>query len=475
MYLWADHSLKASSMSRLKGCLPSTSRKATYFSMLHLFSFQSKIKPPIIFHMSTLKKYSTHFWLVGIKFNPKTQNLCNKKCAFQVLLKFISNKTRYSLMRIKTLALVVTITILAVFLLEHFFVTSLETEEENLELYFGIDVAYTDMKAIQNLIDEISSYTNLFIIGSTGVSHNKTNLETISQYLVEKDMNFIVYTHEPYTLEMIKKIEEKYPYHFLGIYFDDELGGKQLDIYKWRVVEEAQSNSDAANKFVEGVNKWLTINQTRNRTFPYSPSDFRLYTSDYSLYWFDYKAGYDVVFAEFGWNYSRQLNVALNRGAANVQNKDWGTIITWTYNNPPYIESGTELYNDLMLAYENQAKYIIIFDTNEEYTESILREEHLEAMKQFWEYTQKNPRKVENKKRVAFVLPKDYGYGFRGPEDKIWGLWHNDLHSLEISYHLGAFLEQYKTELDIIYDDEIKYLDLYRKYFYWNGTIVENP
>jgi len=29
------------------------------------------------------------------------------------------------------------------------------------------------------------------------------------------------------------------------------------------------------------------------------------FTSDYALYWFDYLAGYDVLFAQFGWNFAR--------------------------------------------------------------------------------------------------------------------------------------------------------------------------
>ena len=97
-----------------------------------------------------------------------------------------------------------------------------------------------------------------------------------------------------------------------------------------------------------------------------------------------------------------------------------GVIVTWTYNNQPYIESGPDLYEDLVLAYENGAKYIVIFDSNEDYTGGILEDEHLEAMKNFWEYSEENPRKsVPIKDRVAFVLPENFAYGFRGPLDKI--------------------------------------------------------
>jgi hypothetical protein len=181
-----------------------------------------------------------------------------------------------------------------------------------------------------------------------------------------------------------------------------------------------------------------------------------------------------VILAQFGWNYSRQLNVALCRGAARVQNKEWGVMITWTYNNPPYIESGTELYNDLVIAYENGAKYILVFDSNKEYTQGILQKEHLEALKQFWNYTNNNPRTSEAlSERVAYVLPKDYGYGFRGPDDKIWGLWEADAFSYELCVNLDSLMEQYGTKLDIIYDDGLELGNAYgyNKLIFWNGTV----
>ena len=346
--------------------------------------------------------------------------------------------------------------------------------QESPDIYVGVDVAYADSAAIKRVIDKVSPYTNLFVIGSTGISHDPIKLEEMCQYLTAKDMQFIIYTDTPFRLELINDVVKKYEDNFMGIYYVDEQGGRQLDLDDLSWVSEAENYTDAANQFVQHLNWWLTTKTIGSQRFPYAASDFRLFTSDYSLYWFDYKAGYDVVFAEFGWNYSRQLNVALNRGAATVQNKDWGVIITWTYNHPPYIESGKELYDDMILAYNNGAKYILVFDTNKNYTETILDEEHFEALEQFWEYAKANPRNnIQVEKRVAFVLPEGYGYGFRGPDDKIWGLWEADEFSLEISYHLGTFLEEYGTNLDIIYDDKLEYSELYSKYIFWNGTIIE--
>ena len=129
----------------------------------------------------------------------------------------------------------------------------------------------------------------------------------------------------------------------------------------------------------------------------------------------------------------------------------------------------------MIFAYNNGAKYILVFDTNKNYTETILEQEHFEALEQFWQYTQDNPRNnIQNEKRVAFVLPKDYGYGFRGPDDKIWGLWEDTVLSLEMSHHLGYLFEEYGTKLDIIYGNEIKTNEAYSKYIFWNGIVISD-
>ena len=221
----------------------------------------------------------------------------------------------------KSLAILVSILIVALLLLNYGFLAKPQIEESP-EFFVGVDVAYADLPAIKGLIDKVSSYINLFVIGSTGISYDQIKLDETCQYLYDKDMYFIIYSDSSRRLQLISDIEKKYGDHFLGVYYDDEPGGKQLDLFEYRWVKEADNYTDAANQFVEHLKWWLNLRFPRNETLPQvAPSDFRLFTSDYALYWFDYKAGYDVVFAEFGWNYSRQLNIALNRGAATVQNK----------------------------------------------------------------------------------------------------------------------------------------------------------
>jgi len=361
----------------------------------------------------------------------------------------------------------------------HNFLALDSSQEEIPEFFVGVDVAYDNLDEIKELIDEVSPYTNFFVIGCTGISYNETRLSETCQYLYDRDMYFLLYSDSRRRLHLFSDIQKKYEDHFLGVYFDDEQGGKQLDVFECRWVDEGEADNytDAANQFVEGLNWWLNLRYTPNETLPqFAPSDFRLFSSDYSLYWFDYKAGYDVLFAQFGWNYSRQLNVALCRGAATAQKKEWGAIIAWTYNDWPYIGTGKELYEDLKLAYDNGAKYILVFDSDENYTQGILKEEHFEALEQFWEYAQNNPRTSKKiNDRVAYVLPKDYGYGFRGPNDKIWGLWEADDFSYQLCINLGSLLEQYGNKLDIIYDDGLDSNNTYgyNKLVFWNGTVYE--
>jgi hypothetical protein len=113
----------------------------------------------------------------------------------------------------------------------------------------------------------------------------------------------------------------------------------------------------------------------------------------------------------------------------------------------------------------------MVFDSNEDHTEGILKDEHLLALQQFWQYTRNNPRKSSPiGSRVAYVLPNGFGYGFRGPDDKIWGLWQADALTQNISVSVGSLLGEYGTKLDIIYDDGLQPGNNYgySKLIYWN-------
>jgi hypothetical protein len=346
------------------------------------------------------------------------------------------------------------------------------------DFYVGVDVAFENLTATKQLIDNVSAYTNFFVIGCSG-DYNSTRLTDISQYAYSKGLHFLVYTDVPNypSQQWLENAKRLYRDKFMGIYAYDEPGGKQLDRSDFRSIKLASNYSEAAQEYVHSIN-WLLRSDTKFSITNYFalPNQFPLFTSDYALYWYDYQAGYDTVFAQLGFNFTRQLTISLVRGAATCFEKDWGVIMCWTYNNqPPYIEGGPELYEDMVLAYLNGAKYIVIFDSNQGYTESILRQEHFDAMEQFWEYAKKNPRDASAVgERTAYVLPEDFGYGFNGVNGKMWGVWNSDKLVVDVYTQLNETLKQYGRNLDIIYPNGSKPIELigYNKIINWTGTVL---
>ena len=149
----------------------------------------------------------------------------------------------------------------------------------------------------------------------------------------------------------------------------------------------------------------------------------------------------------------------------------------WTYNYPPYLASGTEILQDMVTAYRAGAKYVIVFDypkiEGNDY--GILKEEHFTAMETFWDLTRSpqnnRPEKVEGE--VAFVLPKDYGWGMRQPDDSIWlPKWGPDDLSPLMWENMNKMIEKYDLRLDIIYNDtRFDFEEKYSEIYFWNGTI----
>ncbi len=340
------------------------------------------------------------------------------------------------------------------------------------KVFVGIDVAYNNLVTMEKLVDAVSSYANLIILGSTGISYT-SQLNDACQCIFNKGLYFILYTENAPPLQWLQNAVNKWGDHFLGLYAFDEMGGKQLDqdnedFMRISNVSSTATYSDVANQYEEQLNQTLgtiTVNFNSTNSVP-------LFTSDYAFYWFDYEGGYNTIFAEFGWNYSRQLNVALCRGAAESQNKTWGVMITYTYTTPPFIESAANLYSDMLYAYNNGAKYIVVYDSSLNWTTGILDQDHLNAMKQFWQYMTNNPA-AENSAQpdTAYVLPQDYAYGFRGPNDKIWGLWGPDNLTVTIATQLSSLMTQYGNNLNVVYDaPSINYTSQYSEVIFWNGT-----
>ncbi len=363
---------------------------------------------------------------------------------------------------------------------------SILAEDPQPKFYVGVDIPYANLTAVENRINQVSSFANLIIIGCTNITYDPAKLSVVCQYIFDRDIYFQVYSEGPINQQWVAEAISKWGNHFLGLYVWDEPGGKQADLAHDEAILNSTdafspapgqpvTNSDIEQRF-EGI-----LHMGITRSSQYGSVTLPIFTSDYALYWFDYKAGYDTLYAELGWNYSRAINVDCVRGAANVQNKTWGAMITWTYTQPPYIESGPQLYADMKYAYDSGAKYIVVFDSNANWTDGILQPEHLEAMQQFWNYMKSNPQNESSSvDRVAYVLPDAFAYGFRGfvnetvSVDKIWGLFPADNSTFLLCIDLNNAINQHGNNLDIIYDDAAfpNYAAAYRQLIFWNGTTL---
>ena len=385
------------------------------------------------------------------------------------------------------LILIVTILVVAAVATPIAFWRYSTTETTNTPVLFGVSFGGKTANEAKLLIDKVKGYTNFFLVNSWDLSSNETALDEVCDYTAEAGLNFMVFfDYISLTLglpltswhgEWVSTAKDKWPDKFLGIYIYDEPGGRQIDTglfdnftlsERARMYENVTSYEEAAEVFRTQLPLGLSFQFLQNH-------NISKYTSDYALYWFDYLAGYDTVFVELGWNHNRPQHIGLCRGAATAQQKDWGAIITWTYYDPPYLAKGPEILEDLKTAYETGAKYIVILDypewpENNPY--GVLQDDHFDAIEQFWNHIHKHPEDYgKTKGQVALVLPKDYGWGMRQPNDSIWGLWPADNLSSVIWEKMTQLTGRYGLNLDIVYDDPGIRLDGYSKVYYWDSDI----
>jgi hypothetical protein len=379
------------------------------------------------------------------------------------------------------------IVLIALFVVSIFFEADLGFTVGAPDFFVGVEFAYSNglndsqvnVNSLKLLVDKVENYTNLFVIGIPEISLNQTALTESCDYISSAGLHFIVlftdittYSYAP--LNWTNTAKQKYGEKFLGVYRLDEPGGKELENNATeRFLNPNDFNPKVAN-YTGASQEYVGFLQQHVSYF-HQVLYSTLVTSDFGLYWFDYQGGYDTVFAEFVWNQSRQMAISLCRGAANSHDKNWGVTVTWMYDKEPYIESGQQLYNDLTLAYTAGAKYAIVFDYPNSTQYGILKQEHFDALKNFWDYQNKNPQAHgASQGKVAYVLPEGYGFGFRGPNDTIWGIWSSDDLSSKIWGDVSNLMSSYGPNLDIVYNDP-QYIDAitskYDRLFFWNKTI----
>ena len=364
--------------------------------------------------------------------------------------------------------LLVTVLVVSLFLIVSQLFVPVQSESEE-PFFVGVEIGWranvTECKA---MIDEVKNYTNLLVLAHSTIMCDEAALNETCDYAYDAGMYLLTYfgaqLNSPYYSEVPDRVQyypfkwamqakDRYGDHFLGAYFDDEPGGNVLERGNFPSgtgYNSPRSFGEAARSFVQSTSKNMDL-------FSYfgQQKAVSLFTSDFGLYWFDYKAGYDVVLAEFVKNHSRPLHLAMCRGAAKIQNKDWGIMITWKYDEPPYTESADELYADMVFAYNSGAKYVTVYDAwSRDHLNSTLTDDRLDALKNFWQYVQQNPDKHGSLKAdTVLVLPENYGFGFRKPTDTIWGYIAADNWTKKLHDDVYGLLEEYGSRLDIVYSD----------------------
>ncbi|MCW3983421.1 MAG: hypothetical protein NWE96_05445 [Candidatus Bathyarchaeota archaeon] len=395
---------------------------------------------------------------------------------------------------------------------------SLTSATINSNPYVGIAFCGNTSAEAKTQIDRTKTYTNLFIldIGRSTLSRNETAVMEICDYAVANGQSVIVnlginspYDNDTTTwfweqdMTAVKQNwTQRWGNKFLGVYYNDEPGGIQLDgewglWYQWFGEHLNEIDHSAAEAMYQIYLKMLNYVDNGVKPTDYNmEADFfinevivkdpgmqnlttggiPIFTSDYCLYWWDYIGGYDVMFAELGWNASVAQQIAQVKGAARLMDKEWGAMITWKYYDVPFLDSGEKIYSQMLTAYQAGAKYIVIFNYAKDdngNTAAAMIDEHYLALERFWNDIHSKPYTDLSKPEAVLVLPHNYGWGMREPDDKIWGFWNTDDNTEQIAIIMGKLLARYGASLDIVFEDEaypVSKAD-YKSVYYWNQTL----
>jgi hypothetical protein len=171
------------------------------------------------------------------------------------------------------------------------------------QVYVGVAFGGNTVEEAKAIIDRTKNYTNLFILQSgPTIIDNQSATTEICNYANASGLNIIVYFNDfapnilaqrnlTWRIDWVENAKTTYGNHFLGIYYYDERGGIYLDTNKtatgWQLPPNATYDT-AASVFERGFLE-------DPGTVALKDMNVSIFCSDYALYWFDYRSGYDVV------------------------------------------------------------------------------------------------------------------------------------------------------------------------------------
>jgi len=312
----------------------------------------------------------------------------------------------------------------------------------------------------------IGSYKSLRLI----TNYYPNGTITINEAINEGTIQHLIMEHDTYEYPTQKQIPDEDCF-VNNFYTAENITKYPQEILSYEELSEQHPlhTIDSAAEFFINSNKSYLENINSEQL---QNESILVFTSDYGLYWWDYKGGYDIVLAQLGWNNSIAQEIGLLRGAANLQDKSWGTIITWKYNQAPYLADGEEIFEQMKTSYENGAEYVVIFNYSEDIENpNTLQEEHFQAIERFWNDVVQNSKIKHGgiKANAVLILPQNYGWGMRHPDDNIWGVWQANDTTRQIWNQVQNKSDKHGLKLDIIYEDQdYSIAGKYDYIYYWD-------
>jgi hypothetical protein len=100
--------------------------------------------------------------------------------------------------------------------------------------YVGVTYGGDSIDEAKLLIDKVKNYTNLFVFTSTSLMDNLSATQEIGDYAVNAGLNVILYygnigPNTDNSHNITRLAQERWNSRFLGLYFNDEPGGKMID------------------------------------------------------------------------------------------------------------------------------------------------------------------------------------------------------------------------------------------------------
>ena len=153
----------------------------------------------------------------------------------------------------------------------------------------GVTYCGNSVSEAKQLIDKVKTYTNLFILQSGSLQNSNASIDAIGDYAINSGLNLVIYMGvSSFALanNWLTGYNGRWGDHFLGIYLDDEPGGKMLDGREYLTFPDTQSpfpnSQQSIIKTEDGTisnyffNHTININYMRNGTVAISPVNVTL-------------------------------------------------------------------------------------------------------------------------------------------------------------------------------------------------------